>query len=226
MAYMKSHHLLSNDQYEYLTSQTNDVPNPSEQRRRISEKVEQIFSTLQIILDSNKIDQVFKDKLFDPSKVSFFIESLTYYDPENTVAQESNKQKIIIDLMWKVLSYFQLRYKETKFISKEINRFYDLAKDLEDLARSEEDEAEATIMYKTRKLSTPPLVYPEKDFWVAECIFCFSYSSRGKDKEDSIKKIRHARNCSFHKEMKRLGKKEKERVYTQFLKIFPPKDKI
>jgi len=222
---MKSHHLLSNDQYEYLTSQTNDVTNPSEQRRRISEKMEQIFSTQEIILNSNKIDQVFKDKLFDPNKVSYFIDSLTRYDHENTVLQESNKQKIIIDLMWKVLSYFQSRYKETKFISKEINRFYDLAKDLEELTRSEEDEAEATIMYKTRKLPTPPLVYPEKDYWVAECIFCFSYSSLGKNKEDSIKKIRHARNCSFHKEMKRLGKKEKERVYAQFLRIFPPRDK-
>ena len=67
---MKSHHLLSNDQYQYLTSQTDEVPNPSEQRSRISEKVEQIFSTLQIILNSNKIDQGFKDKLFDPSKVN------------------------------------------------------------------------------------------------------------------------------------------------------------
>jgi len=133
IVYMKSHHLLSNDQYEYLTSQTNDVTNPSEQRRRISEKMEQIFSTQEIILNSNKIDQVFKDKLFDPNKVSYFIDSLTRYDHENTVLQESNKQKIIIDLMWKVLSYFQSRYKETKFISKEINRFYDLAKDLEEL---------------------------------------------------------------------------------------------
>jgi len=223
---MKSHHLLSNDQYEYLTSQTNDVPNPSEQRRRISEKVEQIFNTLKIIVISNKIEQEFKDKIFDPNKISYFIESLTFYDPQSTVAQESNKQKIIVDLMWKVLTYFQSRYKETKFISKEIARFHDLAKDLEEFAQREEDETEATIMYKTRKLSTPPLVYPEKDYWVAECIFCFSYSSLGKDKEDSIKKIRHARNCSFHKEMKRLGKKDKERVYTQFLKIFPPKDKI
>ncbi len=221
---MKSHHLLSNDQYEYLTSQTNDVPNPSEQRRRISEKVEQIFNTLKIIVISNKIEQEFKDKIFDPNKISYFIESLTFYDPESTVAQESNKQKIIVDLMWKVLTYFQSRYKETKFISKEIARFHDLAKDLEELAQREEDETEATIMYKTRKLPLPPLVYPKKDFWVSKCIYCFAYSSLGKNKEDSIKRIRHSRNCSFHKEMKRLGKKEKERVDTQFIVTLPPKD--
>ena len=222
---MESHHMLSKDQYEYLTSQDSEVPNPSEQRRRISEKVHDIFNTLQIILNSNSIDQSFKDKLFLPDKISYFIDSLTLYDHENTTVQESNKQKIIIDLMWKVLLYFQSRYKETRFISKEINRFNDLAKDLQALALTEEREAEATIMYKTRRLPTPPLVYAEKDFWVAECIFCFSYSSLGKNREDSIKRIRHAKNCSFHKEMKRTGRKDKERVYEQFFKTLPPRDK-
>jgi len=221
---MKSQHLLSNDQHEYLTSQDSQAPNPSEQRRRISEKVDQIFKTLEIILRSNNIDQVFKDKIFIPHKVSYFIDSLTRYDPENTILQESNKQKIIIDLMGKVLLYFKSRYKETKFISKEMERFEELASDLQELTRREEMDTEAMTMYKTRKLGTPPLVFAVKDFWVAECIFCFSYTLLGKDEEDSIKKIRHARNCSFHKEMKRLGKKEKDRVYLQFFRTFPPRD--
>ena len=225
MVYMASRHTLSDDQHEYLTSQDSKVPNPSEQRRRISEKVDQIFSTLGIILDSNSIDQSFKDKLFTPDKVSYFIDSLTLYNPENTIVQESNKQKIIIDMLHKVLAYLQSRYKETAFISKEIDKFRDLAKDLEARTRMEETEAEASIMYKTRKLSTPPLVYAEKDFWVALCMFCFSYSSLGKDEKDSIKKVRHAKNCSFHKEMRRLGKKEKDRIYAQFFKTFPPRDK-
>ena len=79
-------------------------------------------------------------------------------------------------------------------------------------------------MYKIRKLPTPPLIYPEKDYWVSQCIFCFSYSTLGADKEDSIKKIRHAKKCAFHKEMKRLGRKEKDRVYLQFFRTFPPRD--
>ena len=47
----------------------------------------------------------------------------------------------------------------------------------------------------------------------------------GKKKEDAIKHIRHAKNCSFIKEWKRFGKKDKERVIQQFFKIIPPQKK-
>ena len=222
---MISHHLLSNDQFQYLTSQNSKISNPSEQRKRISEKVDQIFETLKIILKSKNITQEFKDNLFVPHKISYFINSLTQYDSENTNAQESNKQQIIIDLMQKVMAYYQSRYKETRFISRRMNEINELAQDLEDLSREDQREDEATIMYKTRRLSTPPLLTQEKYDWTALCMFCFSYSSMGKKKDDSIKHIRHAKNCSFHREWKRFSKKDKERVLEQFFKTIPPKNK-
>jgi len=222
---MTSHELLSNDQYRYLTSQDSDITNPSEQRKRISKKVDQIFTTLQIILNSNSLEQDFKDEIFIPSKINYFISSLTTYDPENTIAEESNKLQISIDLMSKSLTYFKSRYKETKFISKEIDRFYELAEDLQDLALRQETETGGELLHKTRKSLVPPLIWPEKDFWVSQCIACFRYSNLGKDKEDSIKKIRHAKHCPFHKEMKLSGKNEKERIYEQFFKTHSPRDK-
>jgi len=222
---MVSHHLLSKEQFEYLTSQKAKSSNPSQHRKRISEKVDKIFSTMKIILNSKNIDQELKDEMFIPSQISLFINSLTQYDPENTNAQESNKQQIIIDLMHKVMAYYQSRYKETRFISKRMNEINELAQDLEDLAREDQREDEATIMYKTRRLSTPPLLTQEKYDWTALCMFCFSYSSMGKKKDDSIKHIRHAKNCSFHKEWKRFSKNDKERVLEQFFKTIPPKNK-
>ena len=221
---MESQDLLSNAQHLYLTSQDSEITNLSEQKKRIAEKVDQIFKTMQIILDTKKFDQEFKDSLFTPQKVAVFIDRLTQYDPESTTAQESNKQTIIIDLMEKSLLYFQSRYKEV-FIKKEIKIFEQFAKDIIEFTKSEIDESEAQKMYKTRKSLTPPLLYPTKDTWTALCLQCHSYTTLGKNKNDSIKRIRHTKNCSYHKENKRLGKIDKERITIQFFKIIPPAKK-
>lgn len=221
---MESLDLLSNAQREYLTSQNSEITNLSEQKKRIAEKVDQIFKTMQIILKSKNIEQEFKDSLFTPSKVAVFIDRLTQYDPESTTAQESNKQTIIIDLMEKSLSYFQSRYKEV-FIKKEIKIFEQFAKDIVELTESKIDEAEAQELYKTRKTLLPPLLYPARDTWTTLCIQCLSYTTLGKDKDDSIKRVRHTKNCSYYKENKRLWKEDKERIYNQYFKIIPPAKK-
>ena len=222
---MKSHDLLSNAQRSYLTSQDPEITNLPEQKARIAEKVDQFFNTMKIILESKSIDQEFKDILFYPQQVSIFINRLTQYDSESTIAQESNKQAIIIDLMNQSLSYFQSRYNEIKFIKKEITNFQQFAKDIVEFTQTKVNETEAQKMYKTRKSLTPPLLYPTRDTWTALCMSCHSYSTLGKDKDDSVKRIRHTKNCSFHKENKRLGKVDKKRLYTQFFKITPPKKK-
>jgi len=221
---MKSHDLLSNAQRTYLTSQDNEITNLSEQKSRITEKVDQIFNTMKIILESKKIEQEFKDSLFTPQKVAIFIDRLTKYDPESTATQESNKQAIIIDLMKQSLSYFQSRYKEIKFIKKDIDHFQQVAEDIVEYTEKIIDETEAQKMYKTRKSLIPPLLYPTRDTWTALCIPCLSYTTLGKDKDDSIKRIRHTKNCSYHKEIKER-KKQKEQIFTQFFKIIPPKKK-
>ena len=87
---MESLDLLSNAQREYLTSQNSEITNLSEQKKRISEKVDQIFNTMQIILDSKNIEQEFKDSIFTPQRVAVFIDRLTHYDPESTTKQENH----------------------------------------------------------------------------------------------------------------------------------------
>ena len=222
---MESHDLLSDAQRSYLTSQDSEITNLSEQRKRIAEKVHQIFNTMLIILNSKNIEQEFKDSLFSPQQIQIFIDRLTRYDPESTATQESNKQKIIIDLMKQSLSYFQSRYKEMKFIKKEINNFEQVSNDIVEFTENIINETEAQKMYKTRKSLIPPLLDPTKDTWTALCISCLSYSTRGKNKDDSIKRIRHTKNCLFLKENKLYGKVEEERIYSQFFKITPPKKK-
>jgi len=222
---MESHDLLSNAQRIYLTSQNNEITNLSEQKKRIAEKVDQIFNTMQIILESKNIEQEFKDSLFTPQKVAIFIDRLTSYDPESTATQESNKQAIIIDLMEQSLSYFQSRYKEIKFIKKEINNFEQFAKDIIEFTESKIDETEAQKMYKTRKSLTPPLLYPARDTWTVMCDECHAYTTLGKNEDDAMERVRHSRNCSIYKEKKRLGEDETERIKIQYYKITPPAKK-
>ena len=220
---MVSHHMLSNQQFEYITSQTDEITNLSQNLSRITETADKCLNTLSIILDSKKLDQELKDEMFDPSKVSYFINSLTQHNTENTNAQEVNKQKIILDLIQKVSAYYQSRYKNEKFVIKEIMKFQQLSEDLKEIAEDEKRKDEASIMYKTRQMPYPPILFPTPNYWTALCMQCFVYSSLGKTEKESIKKIRHAKNCSFQKEWKRFGKIDTERVICQFFKTIPPK---
>ncbi len=216
--------MLSNEQFQYFSSQKDEITNLSENKKRVLEKVEQCLDTMITILDSKRINQEEKDEAFNPSKVSLFINHLTQHDSENTNAQEVNKQAIILDLIDKVFSYYQSRYKNNKIIIKEINKFKQLAQDLKEVAENEKKEDEASIMYKTRTLPTPPLITIQKHDHTALCMFCFGYSLIGKTKENAINNIRHAKNCSFHKEWKRFAKKDKVRVIEQFFKTTKPKN--
>ena len=219
---MVSHHMLSKEEFSYISSQKPQNSNSSQHRKRIAEKVEKIFKTLRIIQDSKNLTQEYKDELFNPTEISHFINSLTEHNPDNTNAQEINKQEIIVDLIQKVWSYYSSRYSGHKVIIKEIDKFKELAQDLKEVAENEKREDEASIMYKTRKMPYPPVLFPERDNWTALCMQCYSYSTIGNNDSESIKHIRHAKNCSFHKEWKRFARKDRERVIQQFFKIIPP----
>jgi len=215
--------LLSIPVFQYLSSQSNEISNFPQVKTRLGETVEKIFDTLEVILDSKKITQEEKDEMFNPSKISFFINKLTQHDPENTNAQEINKQKIILDLIQKVFSYYSSRYKSHKIIIKEINKFKTLSEDLKEIAEDEKSEDEASIMYRSRrKMPNPPIVMPIHDNWTALCIWCHAFSAIGNNYSEAVKHVRHTKNCSFHKEWKRFGKKDKERVIQQFFKLIPP----
>ena len=220
---MISHGLLSESQFQYFSSQSDTIPNLSQDLDRVAEKVKESFEMMELLLDSKRLSQEQKDDMFKPTIISHFIDTLTYHNPDNTNAQEVFHQEIIIDMIQKVISYYQSRYRNQKFIIKQIMQFRELASDIREIAVNEKEEDEASIMYKTRKLPTPPLIEIQKNDWTAVCMQCFSYSLLGKREEDAIRHIRHAVNCSYNKEMKHFSKTDRKRVINQFFKTTKPK---
>ena len=221
---MASHHLLSDVQYQYITSQKGfKVKNPSGERIRMASKVKKMFKTMKMILDSKTLSQDFKDSMFKPLEVSVFIDSLTRHNPQNHIMDEVNKQTIILHMIEQVLAYYRSRYQDDKILIKEIMKFQELAQDLQERAKKEKQDNEASMMYKIRgKMPYPPVVYREMHYHTALCKQCFKYSLLGSTKEDAIKKIRHVKYCSLKIEWKRLGKIDKERVITQFFETQKP----
>lgn len=222
---MKSQDVLSNKQRFYLTTQNPNIKGLSTQRKRIVEKVDDIFRTFNIILKSENVDQEFKDGLFHEERISNFIQKLTEYDSESFAEQEHMKQEIIIDLMDQCMRYFQARYKEVKFIKKEISNFKEFTVGLKELSESQIEETEAQKLLKIRKMGMPPCLYPTKDTWVGFCVQCHAYTELGTSEDDTIKRIRHSKNCNYKKEKKRIGNTDNERLKIQFFKITPPKKK-
>jgi len=218
---MESQHMFSDTQYNLLTSQNPQIKNISQQKTRIIEKADDMMNSLRIILISDNIDQEFIDDTFTKHKITSLINNLITYDNENIAIQERNKQAIVLDLMEQCLRYFQDRYKEV-FIKKEIKVFEQFAKDITTFTERQTEESKAQELFKTRDTLQPPLLYPSKGVWKALCMECHRYTESGKTEDDVIKRIRHSKNCSIHKEMKQLGKDEKKRIKIQYYKITPP----
>jgi len=217
---MTSRSLLSKAQEQYYLSQTNEITNLSEQKDRIETSIEKSFNAFKIILDSNKVDQEFKDKLFPSKKVWNFIELLTRYNSDNTTSQESNKQETITKLLDNSLTYLQRRYKKTQLISKEIKNFRQLLDTIVELTQAEIKQTEDMAFYKTRMNPHVPYLPPRGNTWQALCIACLSYTTQGESEKDSIKKVRHTKNCLFNKQ-----RKTDKTIYEQYFRIIPPEKK-
>ena len=101
---MISRYLLSKDQVRYLTSQNATINNLSKNKRRIAVTIGKAFNTLSLVLDSKKLIQEFKDMMFNPTRISLLINSLTQHDPKYKNIQELNKQEIILQLIEPVIS--------------------------------------------------------------------------------------------------------------------------
>jgi len=213
--------MLSDAQYKLLTSQNSEITNASEQKIRIDEKADDMMNCLRIIARSQTVDQEFKDKVFSKDRITSLISNLTQYDTESTASQESNKQAIVLDLMEQCLRYFQDRYKEV-FIKKELKTFQQFAEDIKEFTEKQIAETKAQELHKTRLSLQPPLLYPAETHWKAMCTECHKYREDGKNEDDIIMKIRHTKNCSIHREKKRLGKDGTERIKIQYYKITPP----
>jgi len=211
--------LLSNVQRLYYTSQIDEISNLSQEKSRISDSIEQSFNTFKIMLNSDRAIQEYRDKLFPSKEVGMFIDLLTHYDPDNTINQESNKQEIIIKLFGICLYYLKQRYKTTKLFSKQLNDFSRLLEDILELTQSEIKQTEDMKFYETRMHSNLPYL-PPRNTWTALCISCLSYTTLGETREDSMKRVRHKKNCSFHKQ-----RKTDKTIYEQYFKIIPPEKK-
>jgi len=222
---MKSHHLLSNDQHRYITSQK-DVINPSEQRRRISSTIEQAFKTFDIILTNDGVPRTFVEELFNHERMRYFLDMLIRYDSESMIAEESNKQKIARDMIELGFRYFQSRYKQTNYLRKQIEDINSLLSELDFLSETQQQENEAMEMYRARsKMRTPPQIIPSKDFWIAQCIFCFNGAyGNNKTEGEAIQKIRHSKGCMFSKDVKRFSGRHKEMEIWRYIRTFAPRD--
>jgi len=222
---MISHPLLSNDEYYYISSQTSQLPsnfNKSQMRKRIKDKVEKTYKTLEAIYISKELDQNFKDDLFSHEKIKTLAEVFTIYDKSNPV---TNEQSIARALVEAGFNYYNQRYDPIPFIANEIEKIEGLLRVLESQAQEEERESKGMEMYRLRsKNKKPPTIIAEKDFWIAECIHCYAVSQgHSETKKEAIKNIRHEKGCSFLTDIKK-GRKNKELTKEQYIRIFPPRD--
>jgi len=191
-------------------------------RKRIKEKVEKTFKTFESIYISKELDQKYKDDLFSAEKMKRFVEVFTNYDKTNPI---SNEQAIASALVEVGFRYHQRRYEPIPFITDEIQKIEGLLRVLEFQSRMEEQETEGMKLYRLRDRSRkPPIVIAEKDFWLAECVHCYSMSlPHNNTEKEAIKNIRHEKGCSFLTDIK-SGRKNKELTKEQYIRTFPPRD--
>jgi len=224
---MISHHLLSNDQHEYITSQNSEIPNPSEQRSRISEKVEQALNTFDIILTSQYVSQEYKDELFEETRIRNFLSNFARYDNQNLPSEESNKQSICKTMVSMGLDYFKSRYKKMKMVEKNIEQATSVLSLMSFLSQEEVYDEEVLKMYKARSRSVrPQLLVAEKDFWMVECKHCYNYSSNAKTEKEAIRNLKHTKHCLYTIDMKKHGGTQRDSIIQQYIVRYPPRDQV
>jgi len=224
---MKSRHLLSNDQYQYITSQNSKIPNPSEQRSRISEKVEQALNTFDIILTSQYVSQEYKDELFEETRIRNFLSNFARYDNQNLPSEESNKQAICKTMVSIGLDYFKSRYKKMKMVEKNIEQATSVLSLMSFLSQEQVYDEEVMKMYKARSRSVrPQLLVAEKDFWMAECKHCYNYSANAKTEKEAIRNLKHTKHCLYTIDMKKHGGTQRDSIIQQYIVRYEPRDKV
>lgn len=224
---MISRHLLSNDQHKYITSQNSEIPNPSEQRRRISEKVEQALNTFDIILTSQYVSQEYKDELFEETRIRNFLSNFARYDNQNLPSEESNKQSICKTMVSIGLDYFKSRYKKMKMVEKNIEQATSVLSLMSFLSQEEVYDEEVMKMYKARSRSVrPQLLVAEKDFWMVECKHCYNYSSNAKTEKEAIRNLKHTKHCLYTIDMKKHGGTQRDSIIQQYIVRYPPRDQV
>jgi len=225
---VESQHLLSNGEYQYITSQKrDDFPNPSELRKRIKLKVSQAFGTFDMILTSEILAEDEKSKFFEFDEIHRFLDNWSTWDWENLPSEENFKQSIVIGMIRRGLYYFQHRCNEVVFLKKEIERIEEFLISIDYFAKGQETETEAMQMYYARrKMKRPPQLTPMKDYWMAECMACYSYSAgNNKTEKDAIREIRHSKHCLYVQDIKNRKGKDRSMEDWRYIRTIPPRDK-
>ncbi|MCH6574048.1 MAG: hypothetical protein IH795_02410, partial [Bacteroidetes bacterium] len=71
----------------------------------------------------------------------------------------------------------------------------------------------------------PPNIVPEKDFWVAECIYCFNFSyGNNKTEAEAIKNLQHTKGCMFLIDIKRHGGRHRDLEVWRYIRTIPPRE--
>ena len=148
---MKSHHLLSPQEYLFLTSQ-DKISNPSELRSRIADKVQQSFKTFDIILHSKRIDQKYVDKIFPEITITWFLKNLTYYGSKRAAELEENKIHIAEQMIKWGLFYYQMRFKRLRFFEKRFEEFEDLLLEYKNFISEQVQYSEESKKKKRKKV--------------------------------------------------------------------------
>ena len=222
---MISHHMLSNDEYLYITSQKSKLPekyNIAQMRKRIETKINRAFKTFELIINSKELSQQYKDNIFPAEKIASILKGFTKYDDTSPIMEEENKQDIARELLYTGVQYFQSRYKKPRILFDEFFKMNKIVEELDEMSRQAVSETEGMELYRLRsRLPSPPLIGGSKMEWYALCIHCYNYAS-GNTKNESWKNLRHEKRCTYNKEFRRFKGKNEKRVIEQYIKFIPP----
>lgn len=212
---MESQHLLSPNQYFYITSQKDKLSpsfNKSQDVARIKKEVEKAFKTFSLIFESSVFSPEEINQMFPDSRIHDLLMDLLRYVPDLTQAESHNKLLIAQTCLKHGLSYFQQQYKETSFFYDKIQEFEKLITALNIIAQQDAVEEEGLKFYKTRgKMKLPPDIKQDNTLTIAMCRICWEHYSDN-SKQEAIKKIRHKKHCPY-------DKNDPDRC----IEIFPPK---
>ncbi|SHO47080.1 hypothetical protein NSIN_30342 [Nitrosotalea sinensis] len=198
---MESQHLLSPQAYLFLTSQFDKLPkdfNKSEYTKRIGKEISKAFNTFKIVLDSDELTEKQMDDFFQHGQLDELLSRLTNFSWHNNIVSDQNGLSMAESMLKHGFKYYQLRFKETRLLSKYINEMKMLIEDLKIIALEEKKDEQKSQVYKYRKfLGLPPKIDSVPN-WSAVCMICWVAGQDNTEKE-AIKKIKHIKGCNYDK---------------------------
>lgn len=170
----------------------------STRRNRIIKKVVKCISTLDYVAGHDKIpfDKLWQDQI---TQIKSFLTKLIEHDSTNIPIEESGKLTIASELINIGLDYYSNAFKNSKFFEVKIKEVKDLITAINEINQKDKTDKNYSLLYTMRKKNPyPPNL---KDIggandYVSYCVLCFKWAT-GKDKKQSMKKIRHHAHCYY-----------------------------